>query len=397
VSALAFFLVPAIAFVFGVRPQQIENHPLAGFPSLAQGWGFFTGLSQWATDNLPLRDTAVRAESQLSQSVLGEEPAYSSGGQPPATDGGLGPLGSSPAPPAPSASGGFPEVIAGNNGWLYYGVDIQAKCQATQPVPAIMSELAQLRSAIEASGRKFVLVIAPDKSTVLPQNLPADYVGKQCAQQFGDQFWTDVTSKQVGALDLRAQLSTTYRLDDLPTYFALDTHWTDAGALIMLRSVAERIQPGVSATWRTGPRPPFTTPADLPPLVGQSGMNTGHPYALRPDGSNDRTRPYGVILNQAVNLRGTPTTGMISTPVSVLGDSFLGAATRYLPAIFSDVTYVGYDWAANQPAALDQALVAGHVVVLEAAERNLTSGTAPFLQPSVISAIGSLLAAHPVH
>jgi hypothetical protein len=395
VAALAFFLVPTIAFVFGVRPQQIENRPLAGFPSIASGWGFFTGLSGWATDNLPLRDSAVHAESGVSQGIFGEEPSFSSEGQSSA-DGVLGPLGSPPAASQPSQSGSFPNVIQGSNGWLYYGEDIEAKCLAIQPVSTTIADLEQLRSAVEASGRKLVLAVAPDKTTALPQNMPANYPGKQCAQQVGQQFWSQVTS-QAGALDLRTELRTMYQMDNVPSYYKQDTHWTDAGALAMLHAVAEDIQPGVSETWRSSPGALVTHAVDLPPLVGQSGTGTDRAYLLSPDGSTDRTGAYGDISNQPVTEHGTPTSGMISAPVSVLGDSFLGPATRYLPAIFSNVTYLGYGWLGTDPGPADQAMIDSHVIVLEVVERNLTSGTAPFLQPSVIGDIRSLLAAHPVH
>jgi hypothetical protein len=391
VAALAFFLVPTIAFVFGVRPQQIENHPLAGIGS---GWGFFTSLSAWAKDNLPLRDSAVRAESGLSQGLFGEEPSYSSAGQG-SSDSALGPLGSPPATIQPNQSGGFPEVIQGSDGWLYYGLDIQSKCQPNQPLATTMAELEQLRSAIEASGRKLVLVIAPDKTTVLPDNLPTDYAGKQCAQQAGAEFWTDVTH-QAGAVDLREELRTIYRLDNVPTYFSQDTHWTDAGALVMLHAVAERVQHGVSDTWRETPGQQVTGPADLPRLVGQSGTGVNRVYSLSPNGGADRAGPYVTDLNQPLVLRETPTTGMVTTPVSVIGDSFLFATTRYLPAIFSAVTAVGYGAMVSDPVPVNQALVSAHVVVLEVVERNLTAGNAPFLQPSAIGAIRALLAAHPV-
>jgi len=75
--AMVFFLVPTLAFVFGVRPQNFENHRLAAFPSPAAGWAFFTGLNNWATDHLPLRQLGVQAETGISSGVFGEPPAFS--------------------------------------------------------------------------------------------------------------------------------------------------------------------------------------------------------------------------------------------------------------------------------------------------------------------------------
>ena len=69
--AVAFFFGPAVAFVLGERPQEIENRRLTPFPSVSDGWAFFPQFATWATDHLPLRKQAVEGNAALSERVFG--------------------------------------------------------------------------------------------------------------------------------------------------------------------------------------------------------------------------------------------------------------------------------------------------------------------------------------
>ena len=59
ISALVFLATPTLMWVAGMRPSEIENHELASFPGVGDGWGLFTGLEGWATDNLVFREEAI--------------------------------------------------------------------------------------------------------------------------------------------------------------------------------------------------------------------------------------------------------------------------------------------------------------------------------------------------
>src|ERR1700754_2012621 len=81
------------------------------------------------------------------------------------------------APPDPSEEdrervreAGFPRVIEGSKGWLYLGYDMLGACLPEQPLDDVIGSLKRLRDAVESSGRKFVLIVAPDKSTMVPEN-----------------------------------------------------------------------------------------------------------------------------------------------------------------------------------------------------------------------------------
>lgn len=395
---MVFFLVPAVAFVVGVRPQAFENRRLAAFPSPAAGWGFFTGLPNWATDHLPLRQAGVRAETGLSEGLFGEPPAFSSTDRQPAS--GAGPIGPIGVPPQQQENSGstadFSQVVQGTDGWIYFAQDMSAKCRPNRPLTTTIAALRQLRADVESSGRSFVLVVAPDKSTVAPEHLPASYPDQACAQAAAGPFWSAVTT-QAGALDLRAGLRALTGPGRTPIYYPQDTHWTDLGSLEMLRSVADTIQPGVSIGWRSAPDGLVSRPADLPPIIGQTGLDIGAHYALRPDGTHDRVGRSHEDLSGPTHFGGAPLPGMINQPVTLLGDSFLERGTPYLPAVFSDATAVAYATLLSDPARVTTALTSSRVVVVEIVERDLATGSAQILQPGALDTIGSVLASHPVH
>jgi hypothetical protein len=326
--------------------------------------------------------------------LFGEAPVYSrtgrqAGGTP------VGPIDQAPPPGQRQPGVDYSQVIVGSDGWLYYAQDMIAKCVPDQPLATTVGELVQLRTAIEASGRSMVLVVAPDKTTEVPQYLPAGYPNKDCADPVTNQFWSAVTST-AGAIDLRAGLNSLAAANHQPAYYPADTHWSDEGALYLVRAVAEAISPGVTRTWRSSPAAVLSGPGDLSRMIGGTATNHDQTYHLSPDGVADRTGRAHTDLNQPTHFGSVPTTGVITGSVALLGDSFLLPATRYLPAVFGDATAIDYGGVASAPGPVIATMVSARTIVIEVVERNLTAGTAPFLQPQVIASIRVGLASHPM-
>jgi hypothetical protein len=391
---MVFFFTPLLALTVGVRPAEFENRKLAAAPALADGWDLFTGLPRWAADQLPFRDAAVRSSDQISRGVFGE-PAPLSGTP---VDSALptsviGPVASPPATELPPVAG-FPKVIEGADGWLYFGYDVEGKCVPIRPPDQIITAVQRLRAAVEASGRRFVLVIAPDKSTMVPEHLPDSFAGQQCARAYGEQFWHRVTTEG-GALDLRSGIRDVAKTG-VPVYNQFDTHWTDAGSLVMVRAVAEEIQPGISRTWQVKPGQVREYQADLPRLIGREGTDRIRMYSLAPDGRQDRTQAYADYMHVPVRFASAPTRGMVQLPVAMITDSFSLPASRYLAAAFSDLTAVFYATAGKDLDTVTEVMAGGQVVVLEVVERNLAGGLLPLLDDAVIAHIAQALSARPV-
>lgn len=400
ICAVVFFATPTLMWVFGARPGEIENHRLAGFPSPAGGWAFFTGLPAWATDQLTFRSAAIQAASGISETIFGESAPHDQSGT-----NNSGPLPGSAPPvtgetPAPSNGGsgpldqaGWRQVVEGSDGWLYYGLDAEAKCAPTRQLSETLARIAELRDIVESSGRKFVWVVPPDKSTMVPQFLPASYPGKDCQQAAEGPTWAQIDA--AGAVDLRAGLQEAGRQVGHPVYPSNDTHWADEGGLVMAAAVADAVQPGVTQTWKWEPVSSYTVPADLPPLLGKHGDKTSAVYDLRPDGVTDRAGKISEI-NTPVVSDTTPLTGMVAKKTLVYGDSFTMASSRYLTGAFANLTMLAfYTTQTSEDEAISQ-FVDSDVVVLETVERSVSGGYLPFFDESLLNALRTKLAAHPL-
>jgi len=384
--SVIFFLGPLAGLAVFGQPPAIENRPLHPFPSLAKGWGFFSDLVPWAVDNLSFRSSAIQANDRISRNVFGEPPALGTGGSD-AAPGGI------QAPPQQPAV--FPQVIEGNNGWLYYGEDVRAKCQPNASLDAVLQSVLRLKDDVVGSGRRFILVVPPDKSTAEPQNLPAQYEGKDCAKKLSDQFWPRIV-KEAGAIDLRGAIHAAEQRSGASLYFPQDSHWTFAGGVLMTRAVANSIVPGIDSTWQVAKGQPYSGPADLPPLIGRTGVDSTDRLTLAPDGVNDRSfqDPFDsrnvLTFHTPADVKGT-----VGGTTTWIGDSFTTWATPSIAAAFQNVSIVQGAKLDSDPAAVAQLMVDSDTVVVEMVERGVAPGISVELEPKVLDTLTRAMATHP--
>ncbi|GAA4611896.1 hypothetical protein GCM10023108_06080 [Saccharopolyspora hordei] len=390
VCAVLFCTAPLVSLVLGARPTQLENRPLAEFPSITDGWGFFTGLSAWATDHLPFREQAVHSVDAISRGLFGEPARLSGGSHTP-------PVGAGQDDGKPQLDETvFPPVIEGKGGWLFLGHDVSYRCVPKRSLDQVIAGLRRWRQVVEASGRRFQLVIAPDKSTVYPENMPDDYAGEDCSSRARAEFWRRVP-RETGALDMRAQLRAVAERNQRPIYHDIDTHWTHEGGITMVYQLAERLEPGVTSGWKVRPSRQYPHSADIPDLLGQDRTVPIQAYSLAPDGSDvDNTRFKPSDFHEPLHLASPAKPGMVDRPVRMVGDSFTQFASPYLAATFTDVTIVHPDQVAVDPAAAGRLLAEGEVVTFELSERFVAGGRYPMLDAAVADQVGAVLAAHPV-
>lgn len=392
VCAVIFFCAPLVSLAMLGRPPAIENRPLHEFPSPSQGWGFFTGLSDWATDWLPLRSAAINLNDSISRGVFGEPPSVGTSDSqpiaPPSDQGGR--------PGGGQVNGVYPTVVEGKGGWLYFGDDSYAQCNPTTPLSDTVKALAAFKQIVQQSGRQFVLVVPPDKSDIFPDYLPDQYPGKDCAPVAAAQFWKQLGT-DIGYVDLKPALYDASVKLGRPVYFKTDSHWLYPGALTMVTKLAEHLEPGVTASWKVGPGKDVTINTDLPPLLNHKGTEQTPMPTLAPDGGQNRTQPLlGHSTLEPIQLHTTPVKGMVTDNVAMISDSFTEYADPYLAASFSDLTVMHTDFVQRHLDQTAQNLVDSKVVVIEGAERLLAGGTSPILSPGVLATLGQQLAAHPL-
>jgi acetyltransferase AlgX (SGNH hydrolase-like protein) len=393
--AVVFLFTPLALIVTGQRAKAFENHRLARFPSVHKGWAWFTDLPGWATDQLPLREQAVRADARINAEVFGDSPVPNRN---PVTGPGpgIGP-GSGPSRgTAPSAAlGGYPSVVVGTHGYWFYGGDEFLMCTPVFSAAQVAQRLNRLATMIEASGRKFVAVAPPDKTDFASAYLPPDFRGKQCYQDRARATWRALRAVP-SFVDLRPALRAAQPRDPYPMYLPRDTHWNGAGSAVFVRALVERLQADVARSFVPRTLPGVTGPADLGIVAGTADRSTRHTVLL----ASPRVRVQGrlralTVVPFTTHASGPPGT-LVTIPTLVIGDSFALMAELCMTGVFADLTEI-YELSARDAAGtLISEIVKSRAVVLEVVERVLFSGQSGTLFDSFLARLSVALVAHPV-
>ena len=391
--ALCFFFGPAVGFLLGARPQAIENRALTPMPSLSDGWSFFPTFTSWAVDHLPLRAQAVKANSVVSEKVFGEAPSFNG-------DTG-GPIGGAPVGASGKAAASqYPRVIQGKEGWLYFGADVSNLCQPTGSVAETLTRLNRLADAVQASGRRFVLAIAPDKSTIYPEALPDSYAGRSCAEARRTAFWDAVQkTPPAGYVDLKTPLLAEQQKSGVPVYRQTDTHWGPLGAAIYAQRLAAALDPALLRSTTIVPKGQATRTGDLGNMIGSPNVDSFPDYELRRPGVEPVGREGLALPAMPYSPRtftDTTTGAPLFTPATLLlGDSFSSASGGTLGPLFADVTLLHNEAADPYPQAVASRMAEADVVVYEIVERTIASGRGALISDESLTAIEKTLAAQP--
>lgn len=121
-------------------------------------------------------------------------------------------------------------VILGSDGWLYYADEL-ADYTGTEPMTerqvfAAARNLALMREYAEGLGADFVFTIAPNKSSLYPEHMPA-------YPRSGERTDAERLAAELEAQDVDyVNLFELFAAEDTTLYFAHDSHWTSRGAAL---------------------------------------------------------------------------------------------------------------------------------------------------------------------
>ena len=234
------------------------------------GWDVFDQTTRYLTDRMPLREQAVRANTRISRDLFDTTPRYGAAG----SGRGLPFAAAGQGPARPKAVKGreASRVVQGSDGWLYLGEERQRACTPVYPRDAAQRRWRQLVDIVRDSGRRAVLVVPPDKSTIYPEHLPDDPAAERCARKGGEEFWRLLASApaSAGLIGLREPVRRLKRASRERIYLKTDTHWTHRAGLELVRGVLGQIGGGVRlrpGDVRSGGRPALR--GDLNGLLGE--------------------------------------------------------------------------------------------------------------------------------
>ncbi len=228
---VCFFLclgVPLLDFFSHVDPTSPPNEKrlLAEFPKRPDGFSgvkkFISGWEAYFTDHFGCRNVLVMWQNKLKWSLFREKSVR--------------------------------DVIVGTDGWLFFSAaqmveHYRGALQFTdQELRDWQKLLEHRRDWLAARGIKYLFVLAPDKQSIYPENLPGwlqPLRGRTKADQFFDYLKAHST---VETLDLRPVLLAAKK--SAPVYQKTDTHWNEFGAFVagdaVFRALAARQLPWLS-------------------------------------------------------------------------------------------------------------------------------------------------------
>ncbi len=121
-------------------------------------------------------------------------------------------------------------VVVGYDGWLYYAGELgdyqRTSVMSDRALNNAARNLAMVQEVLEGDGKRFVVAIAPNKSTLYPAHLPYYEIAGEGQGNY-ERLMPLLRQYGVHVVDLRA----TFGELSEEMYLKRDSHWTDAGAL----------------------------------------------------------------------------------------------------------------------------------------------------------------------
>ena len=194
-----------------------ENRLLAEFPPMSGGFGgvkkFLAAWEIYYNDHFGGRKVLVMWHNKLKWSLFKDKAARN--------------------------------TLVGADGWMYFSAaqmveHFRGALQFTAPeLDAWQRLLEHRRDWLAKHGIKYIFVLAPDKQSIYPENLPAwlrPLAGRTKADQFIDHMRAHST---VEVLDLRPVMLAAKK--SAPVYQKTDTHWNEFGAFIAAQEVTSAL------------------------------------------------------------------------------------------------------------------------------------------------------------
>ena len=159
-AGLAFLLFfgPILAYASGRRGAPVENRPATDFSELSVSWDGFSTLSKFIGDRIPLRSRAIRSDGWIDQHVFQEDPAF--------------------------GGGAVPRIIHGKDGYLFLNDNFEMACQSADVVSQLVRSVGDLATIINASGRRAIFTVAPNKTTLHSDFFPDGQGSLDCLNKY---------------------------------------------------------------------------------------------------------------------------------------------------------------------------------------------------------------------
>lgn len=230
IAVVIVIMIPFALFFVFPSTKTTENKALSGKAALFKNGSFNVNymkeLSTYFEDRFAFRTYLVDANSQIRAKIFNTSPQE--------------------------------DVIVGKNGWLYYSATLDDyrgdDLSSDRELFAMARNVALIQGKITDGGADFVFTIAPNKNSLYPENMPAQYAGKISNDTDAKRLSPYLEANGVNYVNLFGL----YNNQDEVLYLKRDSHWNKKGAVLSYNAILdaagkehesyETIKPTLSAT-----------------------------------------------------------------------------------------------------------------------------------------------------
>lgn len=268
------------------------------------------------------------------------------------------------------------QVVAGQNGWLYYTADKMIDdCRgithfSDDQLRQWTRAIALKKYWLKQQGIEYILVVAPNKCSIYPENLPNGYTKVRPETGLDQLLAYARKHTDLDLVDLRAPLIAAKGQHTL--YLKTDTHWSNYGAFLAYRELLRPLAARFPAITAFSPDD-FTitlkkySAGDIAGIIGRKEFLSEEEYEFIPK------RPFTAQLVEKNKGKLDPFTmvkeGALLPRALILGDSFFVKMIPFVSEHFSLSHYRGGRW--NSQTAMEE-IIARYkpdVVIEEVVER----------------------------
>lgn len=357
------FCLPAFLFLTGLQTNtdqisRSERRVLQGLPSFEGDARAYTAqMDDYLEDRFGLRMLLIRLARKVRDN-LGENP---------------------------------PNVIYGQDGWLYLGAlkyrdEFEGQGSwSNERVERWVESLSNVNAALSARDIPFVAFIAIDKARAYPEFLPEDW--QEGTRRFRSFVYQHPDAAQTGLIDAERYVMQA-KAAGKKTFYSRDTHWTADGTYDLAMAIMDRFDPDGSLP-RYMPAPAQVRESerllDLDAMAGFERSN--EPPALMigfpqggPDGLTrlEPTAPDSPHVGQFATVRSDGTHDVGDKRLVIVGDSFADSMLGHFLPSYADIIRIHHG-AHLFDVSLDEVLAYEPDAVLFAtAERQAAQKDQPF-------------------
>ncbi len=343
---IAWLTIPLLLMMLGVESRflELEKRSPASLPSnavsrLADSL-FYTEVAAAFRDRVPLRVPALGLDAWIDLEIFGDSPN--------------------------------PEVLIGSDGWLFDRQSVIGVCEKPIQPRRVVANFVEISRVLRASGRRFVVVVAPNKEAIYPERLGAAGPLAHCAQEWRQEIRALLSSADLpDYIDLWGAMEGLKARANEDIYWPHDTHWTSESAIEVSRLIVEQLRPGL---WDDGVvrSRPHSSPGDLASKIGLPTSIERTLYEV------ERDVRVKIVARKKGRLRRLSTVGKnqrrFKPNVLSIYDSFGLRYLGMLPQFLRRSTWVSWRGLPNgKLTSIIDEFVRANVVVLESVERSLAS------------------------